>query len=1203
MYLKQIELENFKSFGKKMSIPLMNGFTAVTGPNGSGKSNISDAILFVLGPKSSKALRAAKLTDLIFNGGNDKQPATYCKVSLVFDNADRLIPIDADTVRLTRHVKLAENDIGYNSYFFVNERKSTLTEFDYLLASARISAEGYNVVQQGDVTRITTMSPMDRRKILEDISGISKYDEEMVRAETEKKQADENIDKVAFILSENGKQLSQLELERAAALKYLETRSKVSAARSRMAHKRREMAEAETLELQEKVSQIGKEIEGARSRRIALTNDIEAAERRVADLDRQIEEKGGPAIREFKERMDAAKIAMARCQDNAGKCSDEEKALQHEIKERSEEKVKAGAEVRNLEGSAKALEDDLRSVVSELEAHSSKAKGLQEKISDSDDELAGLEGKVRELDAKVKEAEERAHSLTLEKERAQERQARARAALTALEDELSQKEFDLKEATWRLNDASKTERASAGEIKSLTEQLFQKRNLERKLAQELGEVEDSIKRLNREYSTLTAEKEAADSVAKGFTRAVRGILEARDRGELKGVHGTIAQLAEVDPKYELALNVAAGARMQSIIVDDDEVAAKAIQHLKANNLGRATFLPLNKMLDGRPRGKAVMAVKEATGYAIDLISFDERYRAAFWYVFGDTVVVDTLDKARRLMGGVRLVTVGGELIEASGAMVGGASEGSGPKFGASSRGKLEETGEQLRKATELSEKLGQQMRQAREEGLAAETRLRELNSQGGSTEVKVAGIESSIKDLKARTLKINSERESLRADAEEAAKALQASEKGIVQAGAASAALVSERENARRRILILAPKEVAAALREAQAKVVDLSGRRSALEGNISTNNARIGMVRGRVQELDADIAGAKERAEQLKASALEWARKEEQARVELSALRKIEESMDREVSDLRLRKEAEGKGKARLEIEREQASMKADTSRDIIITFNTKLAAAEERRKEAEAEIAQINVPVALPLPTMEDIKSELAKAEALLESMGHVNMRAIEDYDEKNARHIELKGEMKRLEDQRRELLKLMLDLTERKKAELLRVHSAVNANFKAIYADLSQGGESDLILEDPDDPFKGGLVMKAKPRNGKVLRLEALSGGEKSLTALAFVFALQQYQPSPFYLLDEVDMFLDAVNSDMVAQRVAKSSSTAQFVQISLRRVTLNRADHIIGVTKPVGGISQVIMRPNLGDVKELAEELRLPEENEHRKGMGE
>jgi len=177
MYLKQIELENFKSFGKKLTVPLLEGYTAVTGPNGSGKSNISDAILFVLGPKSSRAIRAGKLTDLIFNGGNNKQPANYCKVSLVFDNKDRMIPIDDENVRLTRLVKLSSEGDGYSSYFYVNDRKSSLSEFDMLLSNARISADGYNFVQQGDVTRMVTMSNLERRRVLEDISGISKFDE------------------------------------------------------------------------------------------------------------------------------------------------------------------------------------------------------------------------------------------------------------------------------------------------------------------------------------------------------------------------------------------------------------------------------------------------------------------------------------------------------------------------------------------------------------------------------------------------------------------------------------------------------------------------------------------------------------------------------------------------------------------------------------------------------------------------------------------------------------------------------------------------------------------------------------------------------------------------------------------------------------------------------------------------------------------
>jgi len=259
-----------------------------------------------------------------------------------------------------------------------------------------------------------------------------------------------------------------------------------------------------------------------------------------------------------------------------------------------------------------------------------------------------------------------------------------------------------------------------------------------------------------------------------------------------------------------------------------------------------------------------------------------------------------------------------------------------------------------------------------------------------------------------------------------------------------------------------------------------------------------------------------------------------------------------------------------------------------------TKQRAAEDRLKEIEAEIATYTIVVRTPLPNLEDLKDTISSCERILNTMGAVNLKAVKDYDEKRNRHSELKVESDRLEAQRKDLLRLMKELNERKKEALSKVFLAINENFKVTYAELSGGGEAELVLENPDQPFEGGLFMKVRPRNGKVLRLEALSGGEKSLTALAFIFAIQQYQPSPFYLLDEVDMFLDAVNADMVAHRVQKSSKTAQFVMISLRKVTLGKADHIVGVTKGEAGITNLIMRPNIGEIKDLQEELNLPEE---------
>jgi len=229
-----------------------------------------------------------------------------------------------------------------------------------------------------------------------------------------------------------------------------------------------------------------------------------------------------------------------------------------------------------------------------------------------------------------------------------------------------------------------------------------------------------------------------------------------------------------------------------------------------------------------------------------------------------------------------------------------------------------------------------------------------------------------------------------------------------------------------------------------------------------------------------------------------------------------------------------------------------------------------------------------------MEVLRDTIRQCDNAINNMGPVNLKAVDDYEERKRRFDELSGESARLEAQRRDLLRLENELNIKKKTSLNKVFEAVNANFRRAYAELSQGGEAELIMENKEEPFLGGIAIKAKPKQGKVLRLEALSGGEKSLTALAFIFAIQEYQPSPFYLLDEVDMFLDGINADMVARRVQKSSKTAQFVQISLRKITLTKADHIIGVTKQEGGISHVLMRPNVSDVRDFQAELKIPDE---------
>ncbi len=1191
MYLKQIELENFKSFGKKLSIPLLEGFTVVTGPNGSGKSNISDAILFVLGPSSSRAIRAGRLTDLIFNGGKSKSPASYTKVSLVFDNEDRMIPLDKDTVKLTRLVKLSDNETGYNSYFYVDGRKSTLREFDSLLSNSRISADGYNLVQQGDVTNIVEMTDLERRKILDDISGISKFDEDIEDAEEEREEAEDNIERISIILDELEKQIEQLKEEKETTSRYLELKEQLNVSKAQMAHKKRESIKREIQAIKEQIEDQEEEINRLKERKKEILVKIEEVRTKIEEAEQEIEDKGGEEFRELKEKIDETRIELARAQDARERALDEideiESALEKRGKEKEELKSKLESLTQQLE-ETNSLHEEKSAV---LQEKNERIEKIQEKMRSCDDELEELEKKKLELDEGLGNKKEETHDLKLKIERLEDKKERLETNIAYIEEKIKNNKFEINDLDWNIKDIKKRAKNSSQKIKEVQEELHEKKNLEDKLSRQAEELEQAVKRLTRKYNHLKAEKEAAENIARGYTQSVRAVLEARDRGQIRGIHGTIAELAQVEEEYEVALNTAAGGRMQSIVVEDDEVAATAINFLKKNDLGRATFLPLNKMKARRPRAKAIRAVKKTIGYAIDLIHFDEKYKGAFSYVFGDTIVVKTLNKARELMGGVRLVTLDGDLIEASGAMVGGTSYTGNLKFGSSSKGKLEEVGKELQEAIEQSDVVSEKLKKVRDEMTELENKLRELKSVGSNKEENLESLNSKKEELKNELNKLKEDKKEKVSEAQQIDNTLEGLSEKLSQTDTEIQELEEKREDIRDRIMELAPKNLSSELKDLQHETHELTNTVSELKKQRESLETQISLTKERLEEMISLEKEAENKTQELESEASDCQQKESELRKELKGLRKLEDSLGDEMKALREKRDKLFKEETSLEAEEDKVEEKIETSKDFSIGLETKLSTAEDDLEEINEEIESYEVEVEYPLPKLEELKKRIREQEDAISSMGAVNLRAIDDYEQKKERYTNLQEETGRLEEQKKELLSLMKKLNEKKKTAFFEVFEAVNENFVRIYSDLSGGGEAKLQLEYPKEPFDGGLIIKAKPKAGKTLRLQALSGGEKSLTALSLIFAIQEYLPSPFYLLDEVDMFLDAVNADMVARRIKKASQRAQFVLITLRKVTMNKADHMIGVTMKDNGVSKIVMKP---DMSEELSDINLPEE---------
>lgn len=1191
MYLKEVSLENFKSFGRKVRVPLQPGYTVVTGPNGSGKSNISDAILFVLGPRSSKMIRAGKLTDLIYNGGKSKNAASFGTVSLSFDNTDRSIPFDGNEVVLTRTVRKSTEGDGYSSYFYVNGRKSSLGEFDVLLREAKLSADGYNFVQQGDVTRIVEMGNVERRRIIDDIAGITAFDEEIERAEKEKIQIDTNMTTARSVLAELKGELSKLEQEKKAAERYLNEKKRLE--NSRLTLDLKKLATTE-----EEIKAISEQIEGYKSQIEKLGKEVQDRELRVKELetglsqkDDEIDKMGGDEARDIRKKLDEAKISRAKNVDGAEVAKQQIDEHVQSLKELKSRHSAGNSEAKKLQDTVTSSETELKEASVRLEKIKKSLSEMEEMLGEGDERSGRLQGDINALNNSIIHSDEEIRKLQLEHDRLTDKSGRDSVELAKLEDSKNNLEFEFKDTAWQLKELGSGEKEKGIELNRAQEEFINLKKREEKLAALLDELDKNIKSLTREYERLKAQHDARADVQGGYMRGVRALLETRDRNEIKGIHGTVAELCKVEKDYEEAVFTAAGSRMNAIVVEDDGVAASCINFLKKSSLGRITFLPLNKMMDGRPRGKAIMSSSQTLGFAIDHVEFDEKFRPALWYVLGDTLVVRNLEEMRRLMGGIRLVTKDGDIAEASGAMIGGSQEKVSRKHSAENS-KFDDIGERLRSMTVEAEQKGMELVNTRSELRAVEDKIRHLKATSGDNSKTLSELTTKRgqleKGLNELVFTITRSREALKAGE----KTLADISSELEKEKKSNKELRLERDQKSGELLSDKPKEVGNKVNSLRSSITTLNEGIQDKTIRLNSDRVQLQFLEKANQELAADMEQLNEKVSGLRDKVKECEKAAARLQIEITALEKMEEKVDSAQAALRRERDEIVRSMVNEKGLSTKAQERSETLKDLILTQKSSIVTVEEKKREIAAEVETLQNSGAVRLDasmTMEKLKEEIADAEKILSSIGGVNMLAIDDYDQIRTRCENLHNEIAGFEEKRKSLEKLVDEINKKKRSGLLRVFDSINGNFKQIYSRLSGGSEGELILENKTDPLLGGMIIKVRQKERKTLRIEALSGGEKSLAALAFIFAVQQFDPSPVYFMDEVDMFLDGINSESVAKMIRGLSTTAQFLQVSLRKVTLNSADRLIGVTKQLSGISEVFLRElpdmDLGETAEM------------------
>jgi len=660
----------------------------------------------------------------------------------------------------------------------------------------------------------------------------------------------------------------------------------------------------------------------------------------------------------------------------------------------------------------------------------------------------------------------------------------------------------------------------------------------------------------------------------GYAKGVQALLECRDKGELRGIIGTIAELGRVDEKYATALETAAGARMQSIVTEDDSAAASAIDFLKRNNIGRVRFLPLNKVHSYKPSAHALLISKNegALGFAQDLVKFDSRYGNVFGNVFGDTVIMDSLNRARKYLGKGRMVTLQGELLESGGALVGGSAPRTGVHFGKSERDDIDELTNDIRnleaQKLQLSSELNEIIREA---GQLATTR-QELESEKAAFQTRVTDYDGRTGEIKKRLQEADDAAkireglvEALQGEIVERITLLEGLETDIQKVS-------TKISKATKNLQDVAGGKTSKVISELQNKLDESRELLSAGQANLASLTAKVDSMKSEVGRLKGELGINNNEQKELQDVHKLETRKGKELEKLLKSLRREEEVKFKELKGLRDER---------------------DELHDLLTNLKTEFSTKQELRRSRKHAMDDLKIEISIREPRLIEAKNRIPKGTETPQTvpgrekldsdketldqkrnrLGNVNMLSLEHYRQESERFGEIKKHRKQLNEEVRRLDTLENKISEKKETKFMGVYNNISESFKTSFKEITGGGEAGLVLENKESPFEGGVTIKARMPRKKMYPVEALSGGEKSLVSMAFIFAIQGYDPSPFYLLDEPDQNLDGVNTEHIGRAIALQSSVAQFLVVSLHHAALRESDNIIGVFMGDDGASRL------------------------------
>ncbi len=1176
MYLKRMEMQGFKSFADKTVIELKQGITTVIGPNGSGKSNISDAIRWVLGEQSSKALRCSKSLDIIFAGTQNRKSLGFAEVSLVFDNADGGLPIEYTEVTVTRRI-YRSGETGY----FINKVPCRLKDLQELFMDTGIGKDGYSIVGQGKIDEILSNKSEDRRHIFEEASGIVKY--RVRKQETEKKleHTKLNLLRINDILSEIEGNLEPLQAQSEKAKKYLNIRDNLKNIEVGLFlyNIDQNKKDIEKITEDENITKEQCDTEETRLERIKTVK--EQLKEEIDDITNKIEQMSNLGFESQKE------IEMLNSDINVSKTKisnneENEKRFLEEIEEKTTRLKELEEEQKQKDEKRENLRKNKERFTKELEEKQAELDKITEKLSKEALEIEKHKKQVEENTDKKYEKQANIKEQEINFENDEKRQKQLKNEIQNIISELDNTRMKKEEVS---KDFYEIEAIRNKNIKELEN-----------IAKQKEEVNQKIKTYQIKINTMSNELRMKESRQKflietekekeGYTKSVKTLLkDCENNQELKkGVEGVLANLIDVPEKLQTAIEMSLGMALQNIVTETEQDAKKLVEYLRKNNIGRASFLPITSI-----KGKKIENIKGnktgIIGIAADLVKYNKKCEQIIYNLLGRTVIVDNMDTAIRVAKengqNFKIVTQEGDIINTSGAITGGAVMKKTVNI-LGRENEIKKIGQEIKKTQENIEKIEKEKEEYEEsiEGILEiaerlEKELQENEITYATGKQKVVSFEEEIQKIENRLQKLKEEQSKLEEQKEFATNKKAEIQKEIEE-------INTENEKLSKIIT-----EYAELNKDNQKYIDDLNFDITNLKISVSSfdeSESSIEEIKERIQqEVEANKQSIKNKQEQIEQSKQETQNLKEAIKKIQEQIEKIKEEVKSSGSKIEELKKSRAEKNEKLTTQEEQITEKFKIIEDLkgqIVKIDVRKTKIQEEITETinklweEYELTPNSIEEYEKPKNVSETKKQVNKLRTQMREMGSVNVESINEYKKQKERYDFMSEQRLDLENTMSKLRKIITDMTAIMKEQFEEKFKEINKNFGEVFAELFGGGKAEVKLEDEQNILECGIDITAQPPGKKLQNMLLLSGGEKALTAIALLFAILRINPAPFCVLDEIEAALDDVNVYRYAEYLKKFAQNTQFLVITHRKGTMEAADSVYGVTMEESGISKLL-----------------------------